>query len=98
MPDLQNTANPDIQNPFKPDEKIRLSELIGLIDEKHEAFVAADAASEHGTDPMGDLNRLLNQVTAAFTNENDKAIFTAEAIWRYIGEQDDIEINIAPGM
>ncbi|MFU2936710.1 hypothetical protein ACM7NO_25495 [Pseudomonas aeruginosa] len=98
MPDLHNTANPEIQNPFKPDEKIRLSELMGIIDEKYEAFVAADAASEHGTNPTGDLNRLLNQLTAAFTNETDKAIFTAEAIWRYIGEQDDIEISFAPGM
>lgn len=34
MPDLHKTANPEIQNPFKPDEKIRLSELMGLIDEK----------------------------------------------------------------
>ncbi|EPQ6932587.1 hypothetical protein ACUVZD_000230 [Pseudomonas aeruginosa] len=60
--------------------------------------MAADAASEHGTDPTGDLNRLLNQLTAAFTNERDKAIFTTEAAWRYIGEQDDNEIGIAPGM
>ena len=88
MPDLQNAEIPEIQNPFKPEETIPLTELMSLIDAKNEAFIATDAESEHGTDPIGDLNQLLNQLTAAFTNDTDKEIFTAEAIWRYIGEEE----------
>lgn len=96
MPDLHNTANPEIQNPFKPDEKIRLSELMGLVDEENEAFVAADAASEHGTDPTPELQAQYS--TREITENNAQRAYVTGVGWCWMCDGEIIEVISQEGL
>jgi hypothetical protein len=79
-----------IQHPYKPDTRIALDAMLGHIDKVFACWKELDKHSEHGIDLIGTTNRVLNDITARFTNEDDKAIFTKAIIERYIGEDQQL--------